>query len=225
MQTMITAVRVICITILLSVLPLRVGAEDFTNAIHAFLQQCVDSRKINGCIVVGIVDEHGSSVISYGKLDNGTDQDASGDTVFALHSATVTFTRLLLQDMVEHGELKLDDPVAKYLPESFKLPTRNGKEITLRHLAMESSGLPILDDKFDIKRVADGPVLTAENLDALVSASQLIADPGTKHYHGGVDLVLLGQAMAFTTGTSYESLMADRVFRPLKMDGTLFTLT
>lgn len=221
---MITAVRFVCLMMLLSVFSFRVAAEDFTNAIHAYLQQCIDSRKINGCTVIGIVDEHGSSVISYGKLDNGTGQDATGDTAFALCSATGTFTRLLLQDMVDRGELKLDDPAAKYLPESVRLPTRNGKEITLRHLAMEKSGLPIFNDKFDIKRVADG-ALTVENMDVLVSASQLIADPGTKRYHGGVDLGLLSQAMAFTTGTNYESLMADRVFRPLKMDGTLFTLT
>ena len=79
------AIRVICFTILLTAFPFRATAEDFTNAIHAYLQQCLkaeNAENANVGIVVGIVDEHGSSVISYGKLDNGTDQEANGDTVF-----------------------------------------------------------------------------------------------------------------------------------------------
>ena len=135
-----TAVRVIFFVILLSAFSFTREAEDFTDAIHAYLQQRVEAEKINGGIVVGIVDENGSSIISYGKLDNGTDQEVNGDTVFGLHSTTGTFTRLLLQDMIERGEMKLDDPAAKYLPKSVKMPTYNGKEITLRHLAKETPG-------------------------------------------------------------------------------------
>src|SRR6476659_5938268 len=117
-----SVVRIIGFAILLSLLSFRASAEDFTDAIHAYLQQTVSAVTPNGCIVVGIVDEHGSRIVSYGKLDNGTDQEANGDTVFAVHSATGTFTRFLLQDMVERGEMKLDDPVAKYLPKSVKVP-------------------------------------------------------------------------------------------------------
>ena len=224
---MITDSRVICFTILLSALSFRAAAEDFTDAIHAYLQQRVEAEKINGCIVVGIVDEHGSRVISYGKLDNGTDQEANGDTVFCLHSATGTFTCLLLQDMVELGEMKADDPVAKYLPKSVNMPTYHGKEITLRHLAKETSGLRrSLPDNLEPKR-ADKPFadFTIEKLYAFVSGCQLTCDPGTNHFHGGVDLPLLAQAMALKAGTDYESLMVDRIFRPLKMDSTRFTLT
>ena len=221
-----TTIRVICFTILLSAFPFRAEAEDFTDAIHAYLQQRVEAEKINGGIVVGIVDENGSSIISYGKLDNGTDQEVNGDTVFGLHSTTGTFTRLLLQDMIERGEMKLDDPVAKYLPKSVTMPTHNGKEITLRHLAKETSGLPNFADKLDPKR-GDNPYadFTVEKMDAFVSGYQLTCDPGMKHFHGGVDMGLLGQAMALKAGTDFESLMVDRICRPLKMDSTRFTLT
>ena len=62
-------------------------------------------------------------------------------------------------------------------------------------------------------------------MDAFVSGCELTNDPGTKHFHGGVDKGLLGQAMALKTGTNYESLMVDRICQPLKMDSTRFTLT
>jgi serine-type D-Ala-D-Ala carboxypeptidase/endopeptidase len=44
--------------------------------------------------------------------------------------------------MLEEGKLKPTDPVQQYLPVSVKMPTRNGKEITLLTLANHTSGLP-----------------------------------------------------------------------------------
>jgi CubicO group peptidase (beta-lactamase class C family) len=221
------AIRVICFTILLSAFSFRAAAEDFTNAILAYLQQRVHAEILNGCIVVGIVDEHGSRVVGCGKLDNGTDQEVNGNTLFGMHSVTCVFTRLLLQDMIECGEMKMDDPVAKYLPKSVKMPTRNGKEITLLQLAAETSGLPhIGDDNIDPKR-ADNPLAdyTVEKMYAFLSSYQLTCDPGTKHVHASVGMGLLGQVIALKAGTNYESLVVDRICRPLKMDSTRFTLT
>jgi serine-type D-Ala-D-Ala carboxypeptidase/endopeptidase len=220
------AAQSIWLLLILSMVPFSVTAEDFTNALHAYLKQCVKTEAPNGCMVVGLVDEHGSRVISYGKLDNGTDQKANGDTVFAIHSATGTFMELLLQEMVERGEMKLDDPAAKYLPKTVKVPTYQGQEITLRHLVKETSGLPWFYDKLNPKN-ADEPLadFTVEKMDVFVSGCQLACAPGARHLHGNVDKGLLGQAMATRAGTNYEWLMVDRILRPLQMDSTRFTLT
>ncbi len=162
---------------LLSAFSFRASAEDFTNAIRAFLQQRVEVENLD----VGIVDEHGSSFVRCGKMDNGTDQEVNGDTLFDLASITKTFTALLLQDMVERGEMKLDDPVAKYLPESVKMPTRNGKEITLLQLATHTSGLPLLPDNAGPKSRFPTADYTFEKLDAFVSGYKLTREPGTKY--------------------------------------------
>jgi len=173
------------------------------------------------------VDEHGSSIVSCGKLDNGTGQEVNGDTVFEIRSMTGVFTGLLLEDMIERGEMKLDDPAAKYLPKSVKMPARDGKKITLRHLVAETSGLGTgADLNLDPKR-ADNPAadFTIEKMYAFLSGYQLTNDPGAKHAHGGVGMALLGQVIALKAGTNYESLVVDRICRPLKMDSTRFTLT
>ncbi len=229
MKKMIPAVRIICFTILLSAFPFRAAAEEFTNAIRAYLQQCLKAEKANVGIAVGIVDEQSSSVVSCGKLDNGTDQEVNGDTVFEIRSMTVAFTGLLLQDMIERGEMKLDDPVAMYLPKSVKMPTYHGKEITLRHLVAETSGLLRPDDGYldpNPKR-ADNPLadFTIEKMYAYLSGYKLTQTPGAKHVHGGVQMGLLGHVIALKAGTNYESLVVDRICRPLKMDSTRFTLT
>jgi CubicO group peptidase (beta-lactamase class C family) len=223
---MITAVRVICFAMLLSAFPFRASAEEFTNAIRAFLQQRVEVEKRDVGMVIGIVDEHGSRVVSCGKMDNGTGQEVNGDTLFEMGSITKTFTGLLLQDMVERGEMKLDDPVAMYLPKSVKMPVRNGKEITLVHLATHTSGLPLLPYNLDPKR-ADNPYAeyTIEKLYAFLSGYQLTNDPGTKCEYSELGMELLGHVIALKAGTNYESLVVDRICRPLKMDSTRVTLT
>src|SRR5262245_62495811 len=95
-------------------------------------------------------------VISCGKLDNGTDQEVNGDTLFDIASITKPFTGLLLQDMIERAEMTLNDPVQKYLPASVRMPTYRGKEITLLHLATHTSGLPHIADNLKPQR-ADQP--------------------------------------------------------------------
>jgi CubicO group peptidase (beta-lactamase class C family) len=211
---------------LLSAFSFRASAEDFTNAIRAFLQRRVEVEKKNVALVVGLVDEHGSRVVSYGKMDNGTGQEVNGDTLFEMGSITKSFTGLLLQDMIERGEMKLDDPVSKYLPKSVKMPARHGKQITLLQLATHTSGLPLVLNNRDCKR-ADNPYAdcTVEKLNAFLSSYQLPNDPGTKFDYSELGMELLGHVIALKAGTNYESLVVDRICRPLHMDSTRVTLT
>jgi D-alanyl-D-alanine-carboxypeptidase/D-alanyl-D-alanine-endopeptidase len=223
---MITAARAICFTIVFSALSFRASAEDFTNAIHAFLQRRVEVEKRDVGIVVGIVDEHGSSIVSCGKMGNGTDQEVNGDTLFDIASITKPFTGLLLQDMIERGEMELHDPVQKYLPASISMPTRNGKEITLRHLVTHTSGLPHFAGNLNPKRV-DQPFAdyTVEELNAFLSSYQLTRDPGAKFEYSSLGAGLLGYVISLKAGSDYESLVVDRICLPLKMDSTRITLT
>lgn len=84
--------------------------------IQAILRNYIDRDHWGVGIVVGIVDEQGTRIISYGKQDHGESPEVNGDTLFEIGSVTKTFTTLLLEDMIQRGEMKLDDPVEKYLP-------------------------------------------------------------------------------------------------------------
>src|SRR5437660_1325057 len=80
------------------------------SEIKAMLQERVDQLGKGVCVVAGIVDERGSRIVSAGLLDKGRTNEAAGETVFEIGSVTKVFTTLLLQDMIERGEMKLDDP-------------------------------------------------------------------------------------------------------------------
>src|SRR3954451_22070501 len=108
-------------------------------AIKALLQLCVDKQHRSPGIVVGVIDDSGTKVVAYGKCERGKPEAVDGDSIFEIGSVTKVFTTLLLQDMADHKEVKLDDPISKYLPSTVKCPKRDGKQIPLVDLATPTS--------------------------------------------------------------------------------------
>ena len=199
-------------------------ADDYRDSIQAFLHANFDHTDAG--MVVGIVDEHGSRVYSAGKLDNGTDRAVDGDTVFEIGSVTKTFTALLLLDMAQRGEVKLDDPVAKYLPEAVKVPAHGGKEITLFNLAAQDSGLPFDPDNYAGADWGERfSSYTVPKMYEFLASYQLGQDPGEKYQYSNIGMGLLGHVMARRAEKDFGSLVLERICKPLRMESTGITLT
>jgi len=200
--------------------------EASEESIPSFLKENFAGKNFG--MVVGLVDESGSRVYCAGKLDNGTDKEVDGDTVFEIGSITKTFTALLLEDMVARGEMRLDDPVSKYLPDSVKLPSRDGQEITLRNLAAQESGLPHDASNIPARtRSTENSFenYSAEDLYSFLSGYTLAVQPGRQFGYSNVGMALLGHAITRAAKTDYESLIVNRICRPLGMNCTSITLT
>jgi len=195
------------------------------SEIKAILRERIEVAKKATGIVVGIVDERGTRVVSYGRFERDSSREVDGNTVFEIGSATKAFTGVLLQDMVERGKMKLDDPVAKYLPKSVKMPARGGKQVTLLDLATHTSALPRMPDNFKPKDphnpYAD---FTVAQLYACLSGCTLKRDIGAKYEYSNLGVGLLGHALALRAGKSYETLVVERICQPLKMESTRIKL-
>jgi CubicO group peptidase (beta-lactamase class C family) len=191
----------------------------YEQSIARFLHENFDVGDAG--MVVGLVDQDGTRIFSAGKLGNGTDKLVDADTIFEIGSCTKTFTALLLEEMAHRGEVKLDDPVAKYLPATVKVPSRNGKQITLANLAAQDSGLPFNATNHKGKdwyeRFAS---YTVADMYAFLSSYELTQDPGAKYQYSNVGMGLLGHALALKAGKDYESLVRERICKPLHMDNT-----
>jgi len=191
------------------------------SEIEVILRERIDTAKQGVGIVVGLVDEKGPRIIRYGKLSRGSVRTVDGDTVFEIGSATKVFTALLLADAVERGEMKLDDPISKYLPPAVKVPTRNGRQITLLDLATHTSGLPRLPDNFTPGDV-NNPYAdyTVAQMYAFLSGYTLPRDIGATYEYSNLGAGLLGHILARKAGTNYEALVVQRICRPLGMTNT-----
>ncbi len=125
------------------------GNAQTNTEILPILRERVEVGRVNQSNVVSIIEEKGVRFTSLGKASRKPDaKNVDENTVFEIGSVTKVFTGTLLAEAVRRGEVKLDDPVSKYLPATVKTPTRNGIEITLLELATHTSGLPRLPANF-----------------------------------------------------------------------------
>jgi CubicO group peptidase (beta-lactamase class C family) len=177
-------------------------------------------------IVVGVVDANGRRTISYGSLAKNDARKPDGDTVFEIGSMTKVFTSLLLMDMVRRGEVALTDPISKFLPESVKVPERNGRKITLADLSTQSSGLPRMPNNFTPKD-PDNPYAdyTVQQMYDFLSGYKLTRDVGSQYEYSNLGVGLLGHVLSLRAGMSYEALVRSRICDPLGLKDTRVTLT
>jgi D-alanyl-D-alanine-carboxypeptidase/D-alanyl-D-alanine-endopeptidase len=201
-----------------------VGAQDLGDLKTLLLNRTDENHKAVG-IVVGLVDATGERFLAAGATAPGGKVAPDADTVFEIGSITKVFTSLVLADMVGRGEVKLDDPVAKFLPPTVKVPERDGRQVTLIDLSNQVSGLPRMPDNFKPADMGDpyidyGPPQLYEFL----SRYQLPRAIGEKYEYSNLGVGLLGHALALRAGMSYEELVRRRVLEPLGMTDTAITL-
>lgn len=203
-----------------------VGIAQSDADIRKILADRIDGMHRSVGIVVGVIGPDGRHVIAYGAPDKTGGRPLDGDTVFEIGSVSKVFTNLLLADMVRRGEVALDDPIAKYLPATVKVPQRNGRQITLVDLATHTSGLPRLPTNLAPKNAANPYAdYSVENLYAFLSSYTLPRDPGTAFEYSNLSGGLLGHVLALRAGTDYETLLRTRILEPLGMHSTAITLT
>ncbi len=85
------------------------------SEIRQILVDRIDAQHQSVGIVVGVIGPEGRRIIAYGHLEKSDPRPLNGDTMFEIGSATKVFTSLLLADMVQRGEVALDDPVCQIL--------------------------------------------------------------------------------------------------------------
>ena len=214
------------------------GGEAFAisnDDVTRILEDRIDHMHKGVGLVVGLIDQTGTRVVSYGTTDRISRQPVNGDSVFEIGSITKTFTAILLADMVERGEVRLDDPISKYLPAGVRAPTRNGKEITLAHLATHTSGLPrdagnlaplwwrlclwCSDESGILRRYS------VEDLYAYLSHYTLKRDIGAESEYSNFAVSVLGQLLARRAGTDFATLVQTRITAPLGMSDTAIRTT
>ena len=163
-------------------------------------------------VVAGLLDETGRRIV-VAKAEGAGPVD--GDTVFEIGSVTKVFTGLLLAEAVSRNELKLKDPISRFLPASVKVPERNGRQITLLDLATHTSALPRLPDNL-VPKDAENPYAdyTVEQMYAFLRDFKPTRDIGSEYEYSNFGAGLLGHVLALQAGMNYEALVRDRICRP-----------
>lgn len=202
-----------------------IAQEDTTfNYVKEHIKRIVDNKK-SASVIIGIVNEKGKQIFPYGELKKGNGEQPDGNTLYGIGSITKLFTCFLLADMVKHGELNLNDPISKFLPDTLKTPTFNGKEITLYNLATHTSGLPQRPDNLSPAN-SDNPYAdyTIEQAYNFLSKFKLTREIGSQYEYSNIGVGLLGYILAHKSGLDYETLVRRRICEPLNLTNTVITI-
>ena len=195
-------------------------AQGAPDPVRAALAKRIDEDRNGTGALVGLLTPEGRSFAVHGR-GRSDGPAVAPDTIAEIGSIGKVFTAFLLADMVERGEVALDDPVRKYLPASVTVPSFQGKEISLADLATHTSGLPRdsvpVDMKSDRSPYAG---YTADQLFAFLGRYRLERAPGAQWEYSNVGVASLGQALALRAGTDYDALVRRRLFDPLGMTDT-----
>lgn len=211
-------------------------AAEFDTAklalIRGKMQEFVEQQHLAGAVTVvgtqaGIV--HYEAV---GAQDLEAKRPMAKDSLFRIASMTKPITAIGIMILVDEGQLAVDDPVEKHLPEfrgQWLVASRTPEELTLkkpprpitiRDLLTHTSGLPGyppgLADLYQTRQrtLAEGVLA--------ISQQPLQFEPGSRWAYCNSGIDTLGRVIEVVSGQPYEAFLKARVFTPLGMVDTTF---
>ncbi len=166
---------------------------------------------------------------AYGFSSVEDNQSIGVNTPMQIGSNTQSFTNVVLLQLQEEGRLSLDDPLSAWLPDiAAQIP--NGNQITLRHLAQNTSGIPDYADSLiqpainTIDREALQQSFSPQDLVdiALQNINEETSfTPGETWQDSSTNAILLGIIAEQITEQPLASLYEQRIFRPLGMTNSI----
>lgn len=123
---------------------------------------------------------------------------------------------------IEDGKLRPDDTVASHFP-GFEA---NGKQnITIRELMCHVSGLPAYTNKDKVEKTRKADETPADSLARTYAEMPLAYPTGTKYLYSCLNFQTMARVNENIAGRRMEDLLIERVYGPLNMNDTRYTLT
>jgi CubicO group peptidase (beta-lactamase class C family) len=139
------------------------------------------------------------------------------ETIFAIGSTPIDFTRAGILLLAQEGKLRLSDRIGKYLD---GVPA-DKRDITLEHLMSGRSGLRNFHD-LPTDRDPDHSWIDRAEAVRRILAQQLLFRPGEGRKHSHSAWGLLAAVIEVVGGQPYPQFTRERLFRPAGMKDTGF---
>jgi CubicO group peptidase (beta-lactamase class C family) len=196
-------------------------AQQTAQQIDELMKKYYDYGQFNGSILVA---EKGKVVYAKGLGLANMEWSIPNqpDTKFRIGSVTKQFTATLILQLVEEGKLKLDGKITDYLTDYRK---DTGDRVTIHQLLNHTSGIPSYTSRPDFRTaIMRNPYKVADFVKQLASGD-LEFEPGSKFTYNNSGYVILGAIIEKVTGKSYETVLTERILKPLGMTNSGYDST
>ncbi|MHB9097434.1 MAG: serine hydrolase [Syntrophales bacterium] len=186
------------------------SSGDVAKKADRYLEACVQEGNFSGAVLMA---RKGKILISkgYGLANAELNVRNSPSTIFRLGSLSKQFTAMAIMQLQESKRLSVQDPLSKYIPDY-----PEGDKITLHHLLTHTAGIPNLTElpEYEAYMVNPSPILKTIDL---FKNRPLDFLPGEKYKYSNSGYIILSHVIEKASGKSYESFIAENIFKPLNM--------
>jgi len=189
-------------------------AEDLLDQIERLVTRSCEVDVFSGTVVVA----SGNEVLyshACGEASKRFHVANNLQTKFNLGSMNKMFTSVAVMQLVERGVISVEDPISKYVDETW-LPAEMTERITVHHLLSHTSGLgSYFNDTYwessrDLFRALD-------DYKPLIQGEELAFDPGTSWGYSNSGMFLLGVVIESATGEDYFEYIRENIYEPAGM--------
>jgi D-alanyl-D-alanine carboxypeptidase len=191
------------------------GGGSHASHLDAAVNRVV-SAGVPGTLVLVRDGDH-TQTAAAGLADVGARRKLRSEDRFRVGSVTKTFVATIVLELAAENRLRLDDPIARWLPDL--LP--DGGRITIRDLLAHRSGLA---DVADDPAVLNGARSdwSPRRLVALMARQPRIAAPGGAFHYSSTNYLVLGLLVERVTGRSLAAELRQRIVEPLRLADTTY---
>jgi CubicO group peptidase (beta-lactamase class C family) len=188
-------------------------SQQNAKKIDALMKQYHDYGQFNGSVLVAekgkIIYEKG-----FGLANMEWAIPNQPDTKFRIGSLTKQFTAALVLQLVEEGKIKLDGKITDYLTDYRK---DTGDKVTIHQLLNHTSGIPSYTNRPGFFAEFSRDPYNITDFVKKFASGDLEYEPGSKYSYNNSGYSLLGAIIEKVTGKSYETVLTERIFKPLGM--------
>ena len=176
-----------------------------------------------------------------GYLDINTNQPIVDNTIYRIWSMTKPIISIVALQLIEEKKLKLSDPITDYLPQFQNLKVLKSRESsienqvdiqkmpTIKDLLSHTAGFTynFLGDavgiEYDRLKLFHSEFTTLEEEINLLSTIPLLCQPSTEWVYS-VSVDVIGRIIEIVTKNNLQKELKKRIFDPLEMNNTAFTV-
>jgi CubicO group peptidase (beta-lactamase class C family) len=201
---------------LLLAIPFAAGAQrrDPLAGFDAYAEQARKDWRVPGMAVVVVKDDAVVFAKGFGVRELGKPDPVGVHTRFGNMSTTKAFTALLVAMLADSGRIRLDEPVATYVPTLRLADPYVTRELTVRDALTHRVGFG------DPGYLWDG---TPYDFDEIVRRLRFVPVESSfrsRFAYNNVAYGLAGAAAARAAGTTWQALLRRRILEPLGMTET-----
>ena len=196
-------------------------AVDMTQAIEAIRA----AHKLPALAVVVVKDGKICDRVAVGLRKSDDTVPVTTNDVWHIGSCTKSMTATLTGMLIDEGKLNWDTTIAEVFPELKGKMDKQYESVTVEELLQHRGGVPETPPAAAWSRAWEQvgtPTQQRYEFIQAVLAAPPEATPGTKMIYSNQGYAIIGAMLEKITGTNYEGLITERLFKPLHMDSAGF---